>query len=296
MKRHPDQYCFYTYRDVDGAQERLYNVTDGPSAEFITHGETGKRANRVESSRQYAPTHVPQVGDRILIRATEQTLRAYAAKLVKMRIDRWGLTEMQQRFASQDAAEADALEFLGKKAVEIVTANTGLIDALMKQREDDAAEVTLVDAGLLLHRPGPLALEAKELVKAFAKVAEAVFGTPVSVQELKRNLDFYDRDCKRIDVERYCKLLDMESYRRIAWHRVTEKLIVSTIWLGIDLSAANDVTPRIFESKLIGDTEPIAAKLWATEKEAKAGHYSMVNSITELVRKTSGKKAAGGQN
>src|SRR5215475_11220125 len=71
-----------------------------------------------------------------------------------------------------------------------------------------------------------------------------------------------------------------------AFENMTEEardpITVSTVWIGLDHRWFADGPPLIFESMVFGGTYDGKAERYATEAEALAGHWRMVQSMRTL--------------
>lgn len=89
--------------------------------------------------------------------------------------------------------------------------------------------------------------------------------------------DFYDRNGKKIKLERWMALYAKDENKVVKQERVGDK-IVSTVWLGVDHNFSDEGSPLIFETMIfpILETGPVPVpefvRRYAFEDEAVEGH------------------------
>ena len=88
----------------------------------------------------------------------------------------------------------------------------------------------------------------------------------------------YDRDGKRIDLQRFLSLEKDESYRRVGLDDVAGTL-VSTVWIGVDAGTLGRML--IFETIVIGSDARAQRSLYSTLEEARDGHHEIVERLRQ---------------
>lgn len=91
-------------------------------------------------------------------------------------------------------------------------------------------------------------------------------------------LGFYDRSGQEITLERYAELYADLEYRTIARDTIGT-ILVSTVWLGLDMMPIGIGVPLIFESMLFQAWAPIGSDRYPTEAAALAGHDQLVAAV-----------------
>lgn len=94
---------------------------------------------------------------------------------------------------------------------------------------------------------------------------------------------FYDRNGKPITVEEMCSIPHEDKI--IMRTKLSNKAVVSTVWLGIDHSFG-DGPPLIFETMIFEkwdkqDLEECYCDRYTTEEEARAGHLRAIQEYCE---------------
>jgi len=89
----------------------------------------------------------------------------------------------------------------------------------------------------------------------------------------------YDRNGKRISMERFSFLLGDLSYKRVGYTELDPGLAVSTVWLGIDHNWSGHGRRLIFETAVIRSGTFDIRDRYSTLQEAKAGHAATVNGL-----------------
>jgi hypothetical protein len=81
-------------------------------------------------------------------------------------------------------------------------------------------------------------------------------------------------------MEQFADLHEDVTYKVVARDRVGPAL-VSTIWLGIDLSFGTARRPVIFETMVFGGPQEGWTDRWSTEDCARTGHMDVVETLLE---------------
>jgi hypothetical protein len=100
---------------------------------------------------------------------------------------------------------------------------------------------------------------------------------------------YYDRDGQRISRRRWSELWRSNDYRRVDAAEYG-RLLVSTVWLGLDHAGVYDeIRPQIFETMVFGPDEDgaldwigEATYRWRTEAEALEGHRRILGALRIL--------------
>lgn len=88
---------------------------------------------------------------------------------------------------------------------------------------------------------------------------------------------YYDRAGNQIDVNQWIAL-SSEEYKRVALSEgVVPGVVVSTVWLGLDLGYG-DGPPFIFETMVFGGAHDEEQERYSTEADALAGHARWVDA------------------
>lgn len=207
---HAEAFCLMQYKDeVTGEVEIIWNSRDGVTP-FAIQSPAGNEARHVNwDADQYAPDHVPRIGERIFMDRTEEDARRLAEKKVEAGWDRAELPLSQNFDSRQEAIEAltksqghphpetGAIDY-GPKTVD-VTAGVlkelglwkerqkrdevfaSLFDGLEEEREDrlrsalrelrDAAANLIPPSGFVLR---PFRFKQQRLKKAIKKANRAL--------------------------------------------------------------------------------------------------------------------------
>lgn len=106
-------------------------------------------------------------------------------------------------------------------------------------------------------------------------------------------LAYYDREGKKISMQRWGRLMEDHSYRIVQQEDIGP-YAVSTVWLGLDHNYVREGPPIIFETMVFATAERDDPKhkglhefddacwRWPTEAEARQGH----SEIMTLIRAT----------
>lgn len=97
---------------------------------------------------------------------------------------------------------------------------------------------------------------------------------------------YYDKQGKVItDLLEWARLFEDKNYQVVSRYK-DERVIISTVWLGIDHNWGNG-PPLIFETMVFARSKDIDPKFhnlqwrWTTEEEAKKNHEIIVNCYLE---------------
>jgi|SRR5215475_4827360 len=100
---------------------------------------------------------------------------------------------------------------------------------------------------------------------------------------------YYSRQGRPLTLTEWAQAFEnmTEEARRIALTQIGtdeagDPITVSTVWIGLDHRWFADGPPLIFESMVFGGTYDGKAERYATEAEALAGHWRMVQSMRTL--------------
>lgn len=101
-----------------------------------------------------------------------------------------------------------------------------------------------------------------------------------------RGIDAFDREGKKISLEKYGRLLDDPDYKIVQQEDVGPYW-VSTVWIGVDHNFFDSGPPIIFETMVFaGSAHKDKTGLlefdmmrYATEEEARQGHFEMVTLV-----------------
>ena len=88
---------------------------------------------------------------------------------------------------------------------------------------------------------------------------------------------YYDRAGNPIGMDDWLKI-STPQYKRVAWTELSNGIIVSTVWLGLDHNWGEG-PPHIFETMLFPNAsnyEEIAMERYSTEQAALEGHERLV--------------------
>jgi hypothetical protein len=94
---------------------------------------------------------------------------------------------------------------------------------------------------------------------------------------------FYDRAGKPLDTREWARLFEDSAYARVAISAL-HGYVVSTLWCGVHMGAANGSPPLIFETVVLDEatgmpTDMLVLERYATEDEALAGHRAIAQRI-----------------
>jgi hypothetical protein len=103
-------------------------------------------------------------------------------------------------------------------------------------------------------------------------------------------MDCYDRDGNKIDMQRFGELLADPRYKILQQTKLGG-LLISTVWIGLDMNFMREGPPIIFESMVFSQDEDdpealgesVACERYATEEEAMEGHHRLVGEYTKLL-------------
>lgn len=93
-------------------------------------------------------------------------------------------------------------------------------------------------------------------------------------------IEWYDRNGKPIDMERWTKLFEDFEYRRIAETHIRD-VWVSTVWLGLDHAWLPHNRPLIFETMVFGGDMDGEMGRCGSESEARVMHEEFVKLVKE---------------
>lgn len=92
----------------------------------------------------------------------------------------------------------------------------------------------------------------------------------------------FDKQGRSIrDLEEWRKLFDDKTYRVIGSTGDKDKILVSTVWLGVSHGQNDNGAPLIFETMVFGGPHDGECVRYATEMEAVLGHMSMTSKCIE---------------
>lgn len=94
-----------------------------------------------------------------------------------------------------------------------------------------------------------------------------------------RNI-YYDRQGNPISREEWAEAVNLDNFasRVVAKTRLRGGVIVSTVWVGLNLNY-REGPPLIFETMVFGDGYDDLSRRYATEAEAEAGHQEVVDEV-----------------
>jgi hypothetical protein len=103
-------------------------------------------------------------------------------------------------------------------------------------------------------------------------------------------MNMYDREGNPISMQRFGELLADPSYKILIQTQLGG-LLISTVWIGLDMNFMREGPPIIFESMVFDQNEKEPDTLgegveqirYATEAEALAGHHRLVGEYTKLL-------------
>lgn len=250
-----------------GEREVIWNSRDGYTPSSVT-SRSGELAEPSDEYSTYAPLHVPAVGDRIFVDLTEARARVFAARRVERvqareragELD--GLPPLHDLFPTREAAVESAFRDIYKPGV---------------------PDILVVTAGYLDHLQGERAAAATAVATAEAPSAVAAAEAPSARRGGRRSM-YYDRTGQPITLETWSALVSDRSYQQLAQTQLDERILVSTVWLGIDHAWWPDSLPLIFETMVFYGVDPYRrggeCERYHTEAEAIAGHARMVAAVT----------------
>jgi hypothetical protein len=90
--------------------------------------------------------------------------------------------------------------------------------------------------------------------------------------------EYYDREGKEITQKEWAVLHADFDYKVVVKEEI-RGCQVSTVWLGIDHSFADNDPPVIFETMVFGGPFDQFDQRWRTEEEARRGHNTIVQMI-----------------
>lgn len=264
-------FCFVHYRTASGAEEVLWNAREGEVPNPIT-SSAGELAV-FERLGQYAPDHVPAVGDRVIVDLTETRARVMAGERIERLLAREregtmpppGMPRLDEMYDSREAAVQDAFESIYEHAApDILVVTAGWLEQLA---ERSGQALPLMAAADPVHvEPQPAA--------------------PPAI-EVGRRAFFYDRQGQPMfDMDLIERRLRDRVYKRVAETQLAD-VWVSTVWLGTDYSYG-DGPPVIFETMTFkeGTTTEVEGlsggfDRYCTEAEALAGHARIVAHVEQ---------------
>lgn len=297
-KAHPDAFCFYDYKHPrTGVTETIYNASTRKAPSFAPELDTGERLERDDSSRRYAPTHVPSLGDRVWVTMTAPTAHLEALTLASAGVERYG-EAFKARFDTYEDAVQSAYEHLMDKAVEPVISSSAVIEQLTSTRtqtpppsEDPLASPEYAEEARQSRMPFGALLSAftpsPELLEALQDVRGLLEGLVPAFPHLIRSggtRGLYDRQGQPIPVHEWIARVQHESQRLVAWDELpNSQLHISTVWLGVDHRIDDSVgAPLIFETKVFGPDRVSVdeyTRRYSTEADAHAGHAETVLAL-----------------
>jgi hypothetical protein len=147
--QHVEAFCLMTYRNESGVEERIWNSRDGVTP-FVVSLRDGSEAQHEEWRKdEYAPAHVPAVGDRIFVTATDAIMRRAQAALVDLFWDGWGDDagplcgpRLCDKYATKSEAVVDLMkgeQRPGQPALVEVTEEMAAVFAQRSSREETRA-------------------------------------------------------------------------------------------------------------------------------------------------------------
>lgn len=91
-------------------------------------------------------------------------------------------------------------------------------------------------------------------------------------------MQYYDKYGNKIMLEDYSRLRNQPGYMQVGRHTSEdEKVLVSTVWLGLDHGYQDNGNPLIFETMIFKDVSPGSVyKRYTTLEEAEQGHKQAV--------------------
>lgn len=88
---------------------------------------------------------------------------------------------------------------------------------------------------------------------------------------------YYDKDGKPItDTLEWAKKFEDREYRKVGYTKLTNTVLVSTVWLGLDHDFLEEGAPIIFETMVFVDGTCTDQKRYSTLEQAKEGHRKLV--------------------
>jgi hypothetical protein len=97
---------------------------------------------------------------------------------------------------------------------------------------------------------------------------------------------YYDKQGRAISRERWADLAETPEYKIVRQHRLSEAVMVSTVWLGLDHSFQRGSTPIIFETMSFEDMlgagmQEREFKRYSTERAAIIGHARILRRVAK---------------
>jgi hypothetical protein len=267
--RYAEAYCLIPYVTPDGEREVIWNSRDGGSpARVISLSGVPATFTGDTGDVTFAPLHVPAVGDRIFVDLTEARARVLAARRVE---------RVQAR---ERAGELDGLPPLD---VVFPTREAAVESAFLDIYKPGVPDILVVTAGYLDQLQGERAAAATAVATAETPSAVAAAEAPSARRGGRRSM-YYDRNGQPITLETWSALVSDRSYQQLAQTQLDERILVSTVWLGIDHAWWPDSLPLIFETMVFYGVDPYRrggeCERYHTEAEALAGHARMVAAVT----------------
>lgn len=90
---------------------------------------------------------------------------------------------------------------------------------------------------------------------------------------------YFDKNGKPITLERWAKLLEDPTYKIIKQEVLPNGMFVSTVWLGLNHSFFENISPLMFETMVFqkkGEWDEKDMQRYATLAKAKKGHKELV--------------------
>lgn len=87
---------------------------------------------------------------------------------------------------------------------------------------------------------------------------------------------YFGFDSEPIDREQWCRLLEDTAARTVARTEVTDDIMVSTVWIGLDYRFSGDGPPLIFETMIFGGAHDNDVWRYPNRDAARAGHDQAV--------------------
>jgi hypothetical protein len=99
---------------------------------------------------------------------------------------------------------------------------------------------------------------------------------------------FFDKKGKAVETEEFAKLHDDPVYAFVARSKI-QGILISTVWIGIDLNFTGHGAPIIFETMVFGSgiddsTKSSLTMHYSTVAEARRGHAIVVGQVKEELK------------
>lgn len=100
---------------------------------------------------------------------------------------------------------------------------------------------------------------------------------------------FFDKKGKAIEPDEFARLHDDSAYAFVARSKIQGNLVISTVWIGIDLNFTGHGAPIVFETMVFGDgiddsTKSSLTMHYSTVAEARRGHAIVVGQVKEELK------------